>query len=266
MLYESIQSETYVFSEEGLLDDKLLQTLFTNRLKRILNGDASTERLASEAVTQNKLNNLKKMIAKFIQDLRNKESEIRYEEAGNLLRARSRKNTQIRLNKSVSSDSSNRDLTVLQYNCITSSSGLPHTDNSVLHIRPSYNTSTSFEKFSSELDPRDVEFSIVSLSSDQDVHQELISASNYSAVVPPKSRVNDSLAVEVTCLSPFQNSRRMNDTIEQRMYAECSEPASRLPSPNESSKFLRKKSAFKKSESSIKTKSWRSLICPCFSK
>lgn len=228
MMYENIPSVSYMISEEGLLDDRLPHSLFTHRLKRILNGDASTERLASEAVTQNKLNHLKEMIDKFIEELQNKECEYNNEET----RTRSRKNTQIRIDSWESGE-------------------LVLSDNSVLHI------ASSFEKMSSTL-----EFSILSFSSDHEesTSQELISASNYSVNLPSKTRVNDSMAVEKTCLLPFQ------DSLSQRMYAESSEPASKLLSPDESSQFIRKKNKFNNSESSTQSRSWRNLVCPCFFK
>jgi hypothetical protein len=159
MMYETRQTEFHLSSEEGGFDDKFLQTLFTNRLRRILNGDASTERLASEAITQKKLSNLRGMIDRFIQDLRNKQSELIYEEAGNWGRGRLIKNASVRLNKSLSCDYS-KDLTVIQYNCITSSSAIPHTDNSVIQMRRLSNTSLSFDKIGSYLDHNEVEFSL----------------------------------------------------------------------------------------------------------
>lgn len=266
MLYETGQSEFHLSSEEGGLDDKFLQTLFTNRLRRILNGDASTERLASEAITQKKLTNLRGMIDRFIQDLRNKQPDLIYEEAGNGARGRSRKDTSVRLNKSLSCDNS-KDLTVIQYNCITSSSGIPHTDNSVIQMRRLSNTSLSFEKIGSYLDHNEVEFSLQSEDvQEESTNQELISASSYSASIPNKIRINESIAVDKTCLAGLGESRRLNDTLEQRMYAECSEADSRLASPNESSKFLRKKNVFETSKETGNARSWKKLICPCFFK
>lgn len=265
MMYETGQSEFHCISEEGF-DDKFLQTLFTNRLRSILNGDASTERLASEAITQKKLSNLRGMIDRFIQDLRNKQSEFIYEEAGIGARGRFRKNTSLRLNKSLSCDYS-KDLTVIQYNCITSSSAIPHTDNSVIQMRRLSNTSYSFDKIGSYLDHNEVEFSIHSEDAQEEsTNQELISASSYSVPIQNKNRVNESIAVDKTSLVGYGESRKLNDTLEQRMYAECSEADSRLASPNESSKFLRKKNVFETRRETRDTRSWKKLLCPCFFK